>query len=303
MGLDIQSMMTEADNANSAGIEQLSTLDMVRIINNEDKRIPLAVEKALPQIAQAIDQITARLKAGGRLVYQGAGTSGRLGLLDASECPPTYNTDPGMVVALLAGGDLAFRDSIEGAEDNAGLGADDLKKIGLNAKDALLGITASGRTPYVLGGLAYARSVGALCIGLSCNENTEVSAASDIRIEVPVGPEVVTGSTRMKAGSAQKMVLNMISTGAMIRLGKTYSHWMVDVRPTNYKLRVRARTIIKQVCQVSDAQAEDLLSECGGETKTALVRWLLKCTPDRARALLVDAGGSVRAALELGKHG
>lgn len=303
MSEHIETLVTEANNANSAGIEQLSTLDMVRIINNEDKKVALAVEKALPQIAQAIDQISLRLRRGGRMIYLGAGTSGRLGLMDATECPPTYNTDPNMVIGLLAGGDAAFRYSSEGDEDNETLGVEDLKKIGLTEKDVVVGITASGRTPYVLGALAYGRQIGALCIGLACNENSETRQRSDINIEVPVGPEIVTGSTRMKAGTAQKLVLNMLSTGTMIRLGKTYSNWMVDVRPTNHKLRVRARHIIKAVCHVDDQKAEELLAACDGEVKTVLVSWLLKCTPARARSLLEEAAGSVQAALELGKHG
>lgn len=291
-------MITEQTNPRSQDIDRLSTLDMLRVINDEDRTVADAVQKALPEIAQAVDAIHARLAQGGRLIYMGAGTSGRLGVLDATECVPTYSAPPELVQALIAGGAEAMFHSIEGAEDDRGQGADDLRRLGLTAKDAVVGIAASGRTPYVLGALDYAREQGALTVGLSCNVPAPLLDAAEIKIGVPVGPEVIAGSTRMKAGTAQKLVLNMISTAVMVKSGKVYGNLMVDVHVTNSKLTARARRIIQQVTGVDEAQAADLLQRAGGKAKVAIVMHKRGVDADEARKLLDQAGGHLRAVIE-----
>lgn len=288
---------TEGINPASQAIDQLSAIEIARLINQEDAKIAAAVEAELPKIGAAIDGIVARLRQGGRLVYMGAGTSGRLGVLDASECPPTYSTPPEMVVARIAGGLQAMFVSSEEAEDDAVQGRQDAAELGLNIHDALVGITASGSTPYVLGALAYAREVGALAIGLACNAGMPLEQVAEIAITPLVGPEVVSGSTRMKAGTAQKMVLNMLSTGAMIKLGKTFGNLMVDVKPSNAKLRRRANAIVQKATGLDEAAAASLLRECHDETKTAIVVALAKLAPAQARAKLTEVGGVVRLAL------
>jgi N-acetylmuramic acid 6-phosphate etherase len=288
---------TEAVNPATRDIDGLDSAGIVEAINAEDRRVAEAVGAQREPIALAIDKVAARMSAGGRLIYVGAGTSGRLGVLDASEMPPTYNTRPGQVIGLIAGGSRALTQPIEGAEDDAAEGHADLAAINVSDRDCVMGIAASGTTPYVLGALAEARARGALTLGLTCNAATPLHAAAEIVIAPLVGPEVVSGSTRMKAGTATKMVLNTISTGVMIRLGKTYGNLMVDVQPTNRKLRARARRIVAQACSISLDEATALLGQCDGEVKTAIVARLAGLEPDRARTRLSEAGGVVRAAI------
>jgi N-acetylmuramic acid 6-phosphate etherase len=292
---------TESRNPASEQIDSLPTLDIVRLINAEDARVAEAVGREAEPIARAIEIIADRLRQGGRLVYLGAGTSGRLGVLDASECPPTFSVPSGMVVGIIAGGQTALTQAIEGAEDNREQGARDLAAIGFSAGDVLVGIATSGRTPYVLGGLAYARSLGAATIGLACNCGTELAAACDIEIAPVVGPEVISGSTRMKAGTATKLVLNTLSTGAMILLGKTYGNQMVDLRATNTKLVARTRRIVAELTGLSEGAAESLLAKCDGELKTAVVASCLRMAPAQARDRLSRHGGRLRAALAAGE--
>jgi N-acetylmuramic acid 6-phosphate etherase len=294
----LKDLTTEARNPASEDLDKLSTIDFVRLVNGEDAKLAAAVAEQAEQIADAIDLIVARLERGGRLIYIGAGTSGRLGVLDASECPPTFNTEPGRVIALIAGGSKALRQAIEGAEDAADEGAGDLQEIKLDARDVVVGITASGTAPYVLGGMQYARAIGASTIAISCNHGSPVSTKATIAISVVVGPEVLSGSTRMKAGTATKMVLNMLSTGAMVKLGKTYGNLMVDLQATNTKLMVRAKKIVQQVTGLSPEAAEELMSSCGGDVKTAVVSHQTGTTPAEARARLDSVGGRLRAALE-----
>jgi N-acetylmuramic acid 6-phosphate etherase len=269
---------------------------MLRVINAADQEIAASVEREVCQIALAVDAIVARLESGGRLYYTGAGTSGRLGVLDASECPPTFNTPADLVQGLIAGGDRALRHPIERAEDDPGQGKQDLEAHGFSAADALVGIAASGRTPYVLGGLAYARELGALTIGLSCTTDSQVAKAAEIAITPVPGPEVITGSTRMRAGTATKMVLNMISTGVMIRLGYVYGNLMVNVQPTNGKLVDRARRIIASISGVSYDEASALLN-AAGSVRVAIVMHQAGLSRLEAEARLAAAKGRLRAAL------
>ncbi|MEQ8207362.1 MAG: N-acetylmuramic acid 6-phosphate etherase [Woeseia sp.] len=291
-------LTTEARNPASTELDKLSSIEFVRLMNNEDAKLATAVAEQAAVIAAAIDLIAARLAAGGRLVYTGAGTSGRLGVLDASECPPTFNADPEQVLALIAGGDEAVYRAVEGAEDSREQGAEDLRAINFTASDVLVGIAASGHTPYVLGGLQYARQIGAGTVGFSCNAGSPVVAEADIGIAVTVGPEVLSGSTRLKAGTATKMVLNMLTTGAMVKLGKTYGNLMVDLQASNQKLIERSVRIVQQLTDLSDSDARELLKACDGELKTAIVCQRLGITPESARARLAKTGGRLRAALE-----
>jgi N-acetylmuramic acid 6-phosphate etherase len=290
-------LTTEATNPASAAIDALPTEAMLRVINRADQEVAAAVERELANITAAVDAIAARLEGGGRLFYLGAGTSGRLGVLDASECPPTFNTPPELVQALIAGGDRALRHSIERAEDDPEQGKRDLAAREFGERDALLGIAASGRTPYVLGGLEYARQLGALTIGLSCTPNSQVAEAAEIAITPVPGPEIITGSTRMRAGTATKLVLNMISTGVMIRLGYVYGNLMVNVQPTNSKLTDRARRIIASIAGVSYEQASLLLAEAGS-VRTAVLMHQCKLTKAQAEARLAAAKGRLRVALD-----
>jgi N-acetylmuramic acid 6-phosphate etherase len=292
-----QASLTEARNPRTERIDALPTLEVARLINAEDSAVPAAVAAELPRIAEAIDRIAERMRAGGRLIYIGAGTSGRLGVLDASECPPTYRTAPGQVVGLIAGGRRALTNAVEGAEDDPAAGVRDIAELNVGARDSVVGIAASGETPYVLGGMAEARRRGALVISLACNRPSKLEAAADIGIAPLVGPEVVTGSTRMKAGTAQKLVLNTLSTGVMIRLGKTFGNLMVDVQPTNNKLQRRARRIVREVCGVSDDEAAALLQSSGGSVKLAIVMALAGVPVEEARQRLDSTGGVVRRAL------
>jgi len=270
---------------------------MLTLINAEDQKVALVVRDELPNIVAAVDAITARMQRGGRLIYIGAGTSGRLGVLDASECPPTFGTLPELVVGLIAGGPAALTEAVEGAEDDREGGAREIAQLSVNENDSVIGIAASGRTPYAIGGLQEAKKRGALTVSITCNRPSPLEELAEIGIAPVVGPEVVSGSTRLKAGTAQKMVLNMISTAVMIRLGKTYSNLMVDVQPTNAKLKVRARRIVEQACGLNAEEAAALIEACGGEVKVAIVSSLAQISPEEARLRLARASGFVRLAI------
>ncbi|MFF1255239.1 MULTISPECIES: N-acetylmuramic acid 6-phosphate etherase [unclassified Streptomyces] len=294
----LATLTTEAFRPELSEIDQLSTLEIAQIMNGEDASVPTAVAEQLPRIAAAIDGTAERMARGGRLVYAGAGTAGRLGVLDASECPPTFNTDPSEVVGLIAGGPSAMIKAVEGAEDSKELAAEDLDALGLTADDVVVGISASGRTPYAIGAVEHARDRGALTIGLSCNADSALAAAADHGIEVVVGPELLTGSTRLKAGTAQKLVLNMLSTITMIRLGKTYGNLMVDVRASNEKLRARSRRIVALATGADDADIEAALAATDGEVKNAILVILGSVDGPTAARLLTDSKGHLRAALQ-----
>ena len=289
--------LTEERNPLTKDIDTLPTLDMLSLINAEDQKVALAVRDELPNIAVAVDAITVRMQRGGRLIYIGAGTSGRLGVLDASECPPTFGTSPKLVVGLIAGGPAALTEAVEGAEDDQEGGAAEIAKLNVNESDCVIAIAASGRTPYAIGGLQEAKKRGALTVSIACNRPSSLEGLAEIGITPVVGPEVVSGSTRLKAGTAQKMVLNMISTAAMIRLGKTYSNLMVDVQPTNVKLRQRARRIVAEATGLDLQRATEILSACNGEVKTAIVAILAGVPPEIARIRLHETGGYVRKAM------
>ncbi|MFD4869720.1 N-acetylmuramic acid 6-phosphate etherase [Streptomyces sp. NPDC058412] len=293
----LDTLTTEAFRQDLAEIDRLSTLDIARTMNAEDATVPAAVAAQLPHIAAAIDAIAVRMARGGRLVYAGAGTAGRMGVLDASECPPTFNTDPADVVGLIAGGPSAMVKSVEGAEDSPELAAADLTALGIGPDDTVVGISASGRTPYAIGAVAFARTRGALTVGLSCNAGSALAAAAEHGIEVVVGPELLTGSTRLKAGTAQKLVLNLISTITMIRLGKTYGNLMVDMRSSNEKLRARARRIVALATGAPDAEIEAALTATGGEVKNAVLVILGGVDGPKAAELLAASHGHLRAAL------
>lgn len=297
MAVELDKIATEQRNPRTAHIDELSTLEMVTLINSEDHRVADAVQEVLPQIAAAVDLIAERLSRGGRLVYVGCGTSGRLGILDASECPPTYNVSPELVQGLIAGGFPAIFKAVEGAEDSRELGEEDLKKITFCDKDVLCGLAASGRTPYVLGAMAYAKSIGASVIAVTCCKGSQIDRAADIGIAPEPGPEVVTGSTRMKSGTAQKMVLNMLSTGAMIRMGKVYGNLMVDVQPSNEKLVRRCQRIVMQATGADETQAVAALDASGYHCKTAIVMILCGVSAEEAGEMLARAGGRIAGAV------
>ncbi len=295
--MDLNKMMTETRNPDTMTLDQMSALELVTVMNREDHKVPEAIALALPQIASTVEVVEQAFRKGGRLFYLGAGTSGRLGVLDASECPPTFGVDPGMVVGLIAGGDRALRFPIEGAEDDRSLGKQDLVDHNLVPSDVVIGIAASGRTPYVLGALDYAHSIGCKTAAIACNLHSAIGQAADIAIEVSVGPEVLTGSTRLKAGSAQKMILNMITTGAMVRTGKAYQNLMVDVVQSNEKLRTRAENIVMAATDVSREQARRTIDEANGKVKLAITMILTGKDAASAQALLDQSGGSVHNAL------
>ncbi|WP_208612235.1 N-acetylmuramic acid 6-phosphate etherase [Xenorhabdus beddingii] len=297
MKIDLNKMVTESRNPASTHIDQLSTLDILHVINNEDKKVAIAVENTLPQIARVVDKVAEAFRQGGRLIYSGAGTSGRLGILDASECPPTYGTKPEQVIGLIAGGHQAILKAVENAEDNRELGRDDLKGLDFNQSDVLVGIAASGRTPYVLGAMEYAKSVGATVACISCNPDSPMVQLANIAITPVVGAEIVTGSSRMKAGTAQKLVLNMITTGAMIRIGKVYSNLMVDVEATNAKLVERQKNIVMAATECNRETAEQALNACNGHCKTAIVMILSGVNAKEAKALLAEHQGFIRLAI------
>jgi N-acetylmuramic acid 6-phosphate etherase len=293
-------LSTEAANPATAEIDRMTPLEIARAMNAEDATVAAAVAHELPRIAAAIEATAARLEQGGRLIYVGAGTSGRLGALDAAECPPTFSVPPEMILACVAGGPSALTRSAEDQEDDAAAGEADVATLGVSARDAVVGIAASGRTPYVLGAVGYARARGALVVGLACNADTPLAAAADIMVAPLVGPEVIAGSTRLKAGTAQKMVLNMLSTGAMILLGKTYGNLMVDVQATNAKLRARALDIVCRIAGLEHDEATRLLEAAGGEAKTAIVMARTHASPADARGRLAAHRGNLRRALEAG---
>ncbi|MET9809704.1 N-acetylmuramic acid 6-phosphate etherase [Streptomyces halstedii] len=293
----LATLTTEAFRPELAEIDQLPTAEIAAIMNGEDSTVPAAVSRVLPLIAAAIDATAERMARGGRLIYAGAGTAGRLGVLDASECPPTFNTDPSEVIGLIAGGPSAMVTAVEGAEDSKELAAADLDGLGLTADDTVVGISASGRTPYAVGAVEHARSRGALTLGLSCNPDSALGAAAEHGLEVVVGPELLTGSTRLKAGTAQKLVLNMISTITMIRLGKTYGNLMVDVRASNEKLRARSRRIVSLATGATDQEIEAALAATDGEVKNAVLTILGDVDGPTASRLLADSHGHLRAAL------
>ncbi|WP_330255456.1 N-acetylmuramic acid 6-phosphate etherase [Nocardia sp. NBC_00565] len=294
---DIGSLTTEAANPRTTALDSMPIEELLRTMNAEDAGVASAVGQAIPDIARAVALIVEARRRGGRLIYIGAGTSGRLGVLDAVECPPTFGTDPGEVLGIIAGGPDAFMRAVEGAEDDPARAAADLSAVGLTADDVVIALAASGRTPYAIGALRHSRSIGAATVAISCNRAAEASAHADVGIEIDTGPEVLTGSTRLKAGTAQKMVCNMLSTAAMVQAGKVYGNLMVDVRPTNAKLVDRARRIIAETTGADSATAAALLEAADGHVKTAIVMRLAGVDAPGARELLRDADGLVRDAL------
>ncbi|CAM4417718.1 N-acetylmuramic acid 6-phosphate etherase [Paenibacillus phoenicis] len=289
----LEKLTTEARNERTMRLDEMEVTELLTVMNEEDAKVAGAVKKEIPKIAQAVTAITESLKKGGRLIYMGAGTSGRIGLLDAVECPPTFGTSPDQVVGLIAGGSNAFIKAVEGAEDRAELGRTDLQNLGLTAKDAVVGIAASGRTPYVIGGLEYAKQVGAKTISISCNKNAVISTISDIAIEIENGPEVLTGSTRLKAGTSQKLVCNMLSTASMIGLGKVYGNLMVDVQPTNEKLADRAKRIVMEATGCDASTAENTLRLAEGKPKPAILMILTGCSYEVALEKLEENQGFI----------
>ena len=300
--IDLKRLDTERKNPASAHIDELSPLDMMRVIHAEDQKAVDAVTPLLPKIAETADEIARRIRLGGRLLYCGAGTSGRLGVLDAVECPPTYGTPPELVQGVIAGGTNAMFRAKEGAEDDERLGEDDLAALSVTELDTVVGLSASGRTPYVVGALRYAKQQGAFTVAVACASKSPIAAIADVDLTALTGAEVVTGSTRMKAGTAQKMILNMLSTGAMIRLGKVYGNLMVDVAATNEKLRERALRIVMEVSGCGREESASALQEADGRAKPAILIAAGKCTKEKAECLLQDANGQLAAALSLLKE-
>lgn len=290
-------LKTEESNPDSERLDAMSPLEIVRLMNRQDRLVVEAVEAMQEVIARCIERITERLSKGGRLIYTGAGTSGRLGVLDASECPPTFRTDPAMVVGVIAGGRDALTRAIEGAEDSTQQGAADLEDLTVGVADVVVGIATSGRTPYVLGALQWARQEGACTIGIACNRESPMEPLVDEMVVLDVGPEILSGSTRLKSGTATKMVLNMFTTATMVQLGKTFGHWMVDLKPSNQKLRARSIRMIELLGEVDSEKAEKLLDACDGEVKTAIVVARANLSPEMARRRLMDACGHLRKAI------
>lgn len=288
---------TEARNPLTGELDTLPITDLLTVMNREDRKVAEAVGLAIPEIAAAVEKVADAFRAGGRLIYLGAGTSGRLGVLDAVECPPTFGTDPRQVVGVMAGGLGAFMQAAEGAEDSAELAGRDVANLEVTSRDVVVGIAASGRTPYVIGGLQAARARGAVTVSIACNPRAEVSRHADIAVEVDNGPEVLTGSTRLKAGTSQKLILNMISTAAMVQVGKVYGNLMVDVRPTNLKLVGRAQRIIRDATGCDEEQAKAGYELSGGSAKTAIVMVLTGCDRATAEERLAGAGGFIRRAV------
>lgn len=298
MAENLELLTTESRNEQSMQVDTANPIEILRIMNEQDQLVALAVKDVLPDVEAAVQFVFESFKNGGRLIYLGAGTSGRLGVLDAVECPPTFSTDPEMVQGIMAGGEGAFLKAVEGAEDQPDLGVSDLKELGLTKNDTVIGIAASGRTPYVIGALRYARSIGARTVALSCNKNAAISKEADQSIEVIVGPEVLTGSTRLKAGTAHKMILNMISTSSMILLGKAYENLMVDVHVSNLKLKERAIGIIRKITGVSYEQALETLEASDLQVKTAIVMIQTNSNKQEAERLLTEANGYVKKAIQ-----
>ena len=294
----LSTLITEQRNPNSMHVDSLSALEIVQLMNKEDKQVPLAIEKCLPQIAQAVERIVAAFQQGGRLVYIGAGTSGRLGVLDASECPPTFGVSPEMVKGIIAGGERALRHPIEGAEDSKTQAVVDLQTIQFSSKDVLVGIAASGRTPYVIGALEYAKSLGSATVSIASNPNSAMANIVDIAIDTVVGPEVLTGSSRLKSGTAQKLVLNMLTTASMILMGKCYQNLMVDVQASNEKLKARAIRIVMQATDCDKALAEETLKQADQNAKLAIMMILSGLDRAQAEALLEKHQGKLQLALK-----
>ena len=294
----LSTLITEQRNPNSMHVDSLSALEIVQLMNEEDKQVPLAIEKCLPQIAQAVECIVAAFQQGGRLVYIGAGTSGRLGVLDASECPPTFGVSPEMVKGIIAGGERALRHPIEGAEDSKTQAVVDLQTIQFSSKDVLVGIAASGRTPYVIGALEYAKSLGSVTVSIASNTNSAMANIVDIAIDTVVGPEVLTGSSRLKSGTAQKLVLNMLTTASMILMGKCYQNLMVDVQASNEKLKARAIRIVMQATDCDKALAEETLKQADQNAKLAIMMILSGLDRAQAEALLEKHHGKLQLALK-----
>ena len=296
--MELNKLITETRNRNTMNLDIMSSFEIVKAMNDEDRNVPSAIEKALDRIASAVDEIVKTFKNGGRLFYIGAGTSGRLGVLDASECPPTFGVNHDMVIGIIAGGDSALRNPIEGAEDSFELCQKDLENYQFSENDILCGIAASGRTPYVIGGLRYARSIGAKTIAVACNIDSEIGREADIAIEVTPGPEILTGSTRLKAGTCQKLILNMLTTASMVRMGKAYQNLMVDVVQSNEKLVSRARKIVMEATGCDMNTAVSTLEKAGGSCKLAIVMILTDSSEEEAAKLLDKAQGHVRDTLE-----
>ena len=294
----LSTLITEQRNPNSMHVDSLSALEIVQLMNDEDKQVPLAIEKCLPQIAQAVECIVSAFQQGGRLVYIGAGTSGRLGVLDASECPPTFGVSPEMVKGIIAGGERALRHPIEGAEDSRAQAVVDLQTIEFSSKDVLVGIAASGRTPYVIGALEYAKGLGSVTVSIASNPNSAMANIVDIAIDTVVGPEVLTGSSRLKSGTAQKLVLNMLTTASMILMGKCYQNLMVDVQASNEKLKARAIRIVMQATDCDKALAEETLKQADQNAKLAIMMILSGLDRAQAEALLEKHQGKLQLALK-----
>ena len=298
MSLNLKNMSTETRNQNTMNLDIMTPLEVVTVMNQEDAKVPEAIKPALPNIAQCVTWAIESIEAGGRIIYMGAGTSGRLGVLDAVECPPTFGVAPEVVVGLIAGGEKAFVKAVEGAEDSRELGRQDLVDINLEKRDIVIGIAASGRTPYVLGGLAYAKEVGCHTVGISCNPGSAVGAAAELAIEVVPGPECLTGSTRLKSGTCQKLILNMVSTATMVGCGKAYQNLMVDVMQTNEKLVVRAQNIVMEATGCDRETAAEKIGIAGGNAKTAITMILADCGLEEAKVRLEKAKGHVREAIK-----
>lgn len=295
--VDLAKMETEKQNPNTMNLDEMSIKDALIIMNKEDRKVAEAIEEVIPEIEQAVAMIIQQLKKGGRLIYMGAGTSGRLGVLDAAECPPTFGTPKEMVVGLIAGGERAFTEAIEGSEDSFEMGKEDLVNLDLNENDVVVGLAASGRTPYVIGGLRYGNEINVPTIAVACNKDSEIGAVATIAIEASAGPEILTGSTRLKAGSTQKMILNMLSTLSMVGIGKVYKNLMVDVQPTNEKLVSRAENIVMKATDADRKTAKEKLQESGGKVKTAIIMILLDIDKDTAVEKLKETEGHIRKAL------
>ena len=291
-------LTTESRNTETMHLDEMSIQEALKAMNDEDQFVPKAIEPIIPELTKVIKEAISKFKKHGRLIYIGAGTSGRLGVLDAAECVPTFNTSPDEVIGIIAGGSKAMTEAVEGAEDNEEQGKDDLKAIQLSKKDIVIGISASGRTPYVKAALAFANEVGAVSVSLSCNTNSEMSKLSQYALEVPVGPEVLTGSTRLKSGTAQKLILNMISTMTMIGVGKVYDNLMVDLKPTNQKLIQRSIRIIKDICDLNDEEAKLLYEKADQNIKTAVVMYLCDTTKDDAQNKLLKHNGVIKQAIK-----
>lgn len=295
--VNLNKLATEQQNENTMNLDQMSVKEALTVMNQEDKKVAEAIEEVIPEIEKAVNVIIEQFNQGGRLIYIGAGTSGRLGVLDASECPPTFGAPPEQVVGLIAGGERAVRDAIEGAEDSEEMGKESLEDIDLNENDVLVGLAASGRTPYVIGALNYANEINTPTVAIACTKDSKIGGVADIAIEATPGPEVLTGSTRLKAGSTQKMILNMLSTISMVGIGKVYKNLMVDVQPTNEKLISRAQSIVMKATDVEEDVAAEKLEESGGHVKTAILMILLDVDKETAKKQLDETNGHIRKAL------